>query len=95
MSDLESVTVRVPASLRELTQDRDEIRLPARTVDELLELIRRTEPLLAGRLFADDGQVRGFINVFVDGTELRRFEADRRELRPGATVTIVPSVAGG
>lgn len=95
MSDLQSVTVRVPASLRELTQDRDEIRFAARTVDELLDLIRRTEPLLAGRLFADDGQVRGFINVFVDGTELRHLEADGRELSSGATVTIVPSVAGG
>jgi molybdopterin converting factor small subunit len=64
-------------------------------VDAVLEQIRRTEPLLAGRLFEDDGSVRGFINVFVDGTELRHLEAGRRQVRPGSVVAIVPSVAGG
>jgi len=89
------VRVQVPASLRELTGGREEIRLEAGTVDEVLDLIRETEPLLAGRLFADDGRVRGFINVFVNGTELRHLDADRREVRPGSILTIVPSVAGG
>jgi len=95
MSDRCSVTVRVPAPLRELTGGREQFQLEARTVDEVLEQIRRIEPLLAGRLFADDGNVRGFINVFVDGTELRHLESGRRGVRPGAVVTIVPSVAGG
>ena len=95
MSDRRSVMVQVPAPLRELTGGRARLQLEARTVDEVLELIRRTEPLLAGRLFADDGEVRGFINVFVDGTELRHLGSGRREVRPGTVVTIVPSVAGG
>ena len=95
MPDPVSVTVQVPAPLRELTGGRDRLRFEVRTVDEALEQIRRTEPLLAGRLFGDDGEVRGFINLFVDGTELRNLGSDRRELRAGAVVTIVPSVAGG
>ena len=95
MSDPSPVTVRVPEPLREFTGGRDQLHLEARTVDAVLEQIRRTEPLLAGRLFADDGNVRGFINVFVDGTELRHLESGRREVRPGTVVTIVPSVAGG
>ncbi len=94
-SDRSPVTVQVPASLRELTGGRHEIRLEAGTVNEVLDLIRETEPLLAGRLFADDGRVRGFINVFVNGTELRHLEADRSEVGPGSILTIVPSVAGG
>ena len=95
MSDRSPVTVQVPASLRELTEGREEIQFEAGSVDEVLDLIRGTEPLLAGRLFGDDGQVRGFINVFVNGTELRHLEADSRGVSPGSIFTIVPSVAGG
>jgi molybdopterin converting factor small subunit len=89
------VTVHVPAPLRELTEGRERLEFKADTVDEVLDQIRRTEPLLAGRLFADDGEVRGFINVFVDGTELRHLGIEHREVQPGTVVTIVPSVAGG
>lgn len=89
------VTVHVPAPLREFTEGRERLELEADTVDGVLDQIRRTEPLLAGRLFADDGEVRGFINVFVDGTELRHLEAEHRKVKPGTVVTIVPSVAGG
>lgn len=95
MSDRGPVTVRVPEPLRDLTGGRGQLHLDAGTVDAVLEQIRRTEPLLAGRLFEDDGSVRGFINVFVDGTELRLLEAGRREVGPGSVVAIVPSVAGG
>ncbi len=95
VADSPTVKVRVPASLRELTGGREEITVEAGTVDEVLDLIRRTEPLLAGRLFADDGRIRGYINVFVDGIELRHLGADRRDVGPGAVLSIVPSVAGG
>jgi len=89
------VTVHVPAPLRELTEGRERLEFEADTVDEVLDQIRRSEPLLAGRLFADDGKVRGFINVFVDGTEIRHMAMEHREVQPGTVVTIVPSVAGG
>ena len=95
MSDRSPVTVLVPAPLREFTGGREQLHLEAHTVDAVLEQIRSTEPLLAGRLFADDGSVRGFINLFVDGTELRHLESGRREVGPGSVVAIVPSVAGG
>ncbi len=89
------VIVHVPAALREFTGGRERLELEAATVDEVFDQIRRAEPLLAGRLFADDGQVRGFVNVFVDGTEFRHLQPGHRGVQPGAVVTIVPSVAGG
>jgi molybdopterin synthase sulfur carrier subunit len=90
-----AVTVEVPSSLRELTGGRAKIGLEAATVDEALARLREAEPLLAGRLFADDGRVRGFVNIFVDGKELRRIEPDRQALGADSVLTIVPSVAGG
>jgi molybdopterin converting factor small subunit len=95
MADPPTVKVQVPASLRELTGGREEITVEAGTVDEVLDLIRSTEPLLAGHLFADDGRLRGYINVFVDGTELRHLGAGHRDVGAGAVFSIVPSVAGG
>lgn len=95
MTNRNSVIVCVPDSLRELTGGRGQLSLEAGTVDEVFDQIRNAEPLLAGRLFADDGRVRGFINVFVNGTELRQLDAGSRSVSPGTTLTIVPSVAGG
>ncbi len=91
----QSVTLRVPAPLRELTDGRAAIEFDAGTVDELLDRVRGDEPLLAGHLFADDGQVRGYINLFVNGVDLRLLEPGHRRLSPGSVITIVPSVAGG
>ncbi len=82
-------------SLRELTGGRDRIGFSVGTVDELLARVRGDEPLLAGHLFADDGRIRGYVNLFVNGIDVRLLEADTRELPPGSVVTIVPSVAGG
>lgn len=89
------MVLRVPASLRELTDGRTSIGFDVATVHELLDRVRRDEPLLAGHLFADDGQVRGYVNLFVNGVDLRLLEPGQRRLPPGSVVTIVPSVAGG
>lgn len=89
------VSVRIPALLRELTEGRSVIEIDARSVDEAFEAIRKAEPLLAGRMFGDDGRLRGFVNVFVNGTEYRRLGPDDREMEAGTVLTIVPSVAGG
>jgi molybdopterin converting factor small subunit len=95
MPNSASVTLRVPTSLSELTGARDRIGFDVSTVDELLERVRNDEPLLAGHLFADDGRIRGYVNLFVNGVDVRLLEAGERDLPPGSVVTIVPSVAGG
>ena len=95
MSRETAVTVEVPSSLRELTGGRARIHLEATTVDEALARLRDAEPLLAGRLFEDDGRIRGFVNIFLEGTELRHVGPEGRRLEPGSVLTIVPSVAGG
>jgi molybdopterin converting factor small subunit len=89
------VTVHVPAPLRELTGGRARLALEADTVDQALVRIRTDEPLLAARLFADDGTVRGFINLFLDGTEIRHLSPEARSIASDSDLSIVPSVAGG
>ena len=89
------VVVHVPLALRELTDGRPTLRLEADSVGEILQRLRNSEPLLAGRLFADDGSLRGFVNLFLDGADIGRPGADSRSISSGAEVYIVPSVAGG
>ncbi len=51
--------------------------------------------LIRSRIFADDGQVRAYVNVFLDGRELRSLCGDERRTSEGSEITIVPSIAGG
>ncbi len=95
VSGLPLMTVHVPGPLRELTGGRARLHFEARTVDEVLERIRETEPLLAGRLFADDGTVRRYINLFLNGSDLRHLETADRTVSSDSVLSIVPSVAGG
>lgn len=94
-ADVRVVTVHVPEPLRELTAGRSELRIEAGDVGEVLARLRADEPLLARRLFRDDGELRGHVNLFVNGRDVRRLEAADRGLSEDAELFIVPSVAGG
>jgi molybdopterin converting factor small subunit len=89
------VTVHVPSALRELTQGRPSLEIEASSLDEALERLRKAEPLLAGRLFADDGSLRGFVNLFLDGADVRGLASRGASIESDAELAIVPSVAGG
>jgi molybdopterin converting factor small subunit len=89
------VTVHVPSGLRELTAGRSTLEVRAASVTEVLERLRSSEPLLAARLFGDDGSLRGFVNLFLDGTDVRDLPTADARLEADAELAIVPSVAGG
>ena len=89
------VIVHVPSALLELTGGRPTLRVHAATVDEVLLRIRESEPLLSGRLFGRDGAVRGYVNLFLNGVDVRSLDADSRSIDSDAELSIVPSVAGG
>ena len=89
------VTVHVPAALRELTEGCPSLRLEASSIAGALRTLRESEPLLATRLFADDGSIRGFVNLFLDGTDVRALDVDAGVIDSDAELSIVPSVAGG
>jgi molybdopterin synthase sulfur carrier subunit len=90
-----SVTVHVPAALQELTGGRSRIPIDATSVDGVLAALRECEPLLSARLFGDGGELRGHVNLFLNGSDIRRLESDRRTIRSDVELYIVPSVAGG
>ena len=91
-----SVTVRVPTILRSLTGGQSEVPVEgAGTLVELLDKLDAEHPGIKGRVLDDEGKLRRFVNVYV-GEEDVRFAGGLQTPTPdGATVSIIPAVAGG
>lgn len=89
-----AVTVRIPTSLRTLTQGRAELTAEAATVGALLDAIEPANPGLRERVLDAKG-VRRFINVYVNDEDVRFLDGLGTALKDGDAVTIVPAIAGG
>jgi len=90
-----SVTVRIPQPLRRFTENRDVIELSAGTVGEVLEALERQYPGITERLREPDGQLRRFVNIYVDGEDIRFLSGLATEVRDGMEIAIIPAIAGG
>jgi molybdopterin synthase sulfur carrier subunit len=90
-----SVTVRVPTQLRELSGGAAEVSADGATVVDVLRDLEAAHPGFAERLFDEKGELRRFVNVFVADEDIRFLDGVDTPVAPGATVSIVPAVAGG
>ena len=90
-----SVTVRVPSALRKLTNGQAELSATGGTVRELLQDLGRANPAFLDRITGEDGGIRQFLNVFVNGSDIRYEKDLETVVKPGDEVSIVPSIAGG
>lgn len=88
-------TVLLPAPLRRLTGGRGKVPMRAATVSELLDALEAQFPGIKRELTDERGDVRSFINVFVNGTELRQLQGLRTSLSEADEVAIIPAIAGG
>jgi molybdopterin converting factor small subunit len=90
-----AVTVRIPTQLRELSGGAAEVTADGGTLAGVLENLEASHPGFRERLFDDQGELRRFVNVFVDDEDIRFLGGVDTEVADGATVSIVPAVAGG
>ena len=90
-----SVTVRIPTQLRTLTGGEGEIPLEAATVREAVKQLDTQYPGIGERLLDEDGNLRRFVNVFVNDEDVRFLSGLDTELTDGTTLSVVPAVAGG
>jgi molybdopterin converting factor small subunit len=90
-----AVTVRIPSQLRSLAGGRHEVSTDEGTVAEVLKALDTAYPGFADRLFDDSGRLRRFVNVFLAEEDIRFLEGLDTPVPAGATVSIVPAVAGG
>lgn len=90
-----TVTVRIPTQLRSLTGGASEAKVEGETVGDVLKALDVAHPGIGGRLFDDDGKLRRFVNVYVADEDVRFLDGLSTPVAGGATMSIVPAVAGG
>jgi molybdopterin converting factor small subunit len=86
--------VRIPPTLRGETQGRREVEARGGTVRELLDDLMGRFPTLRGQLLEDD-DLAPFVNVYVEGEDVRTREGLDTSVDDGSTVILLPAMAGG
>src|SRR5439155_26186063 len=87
--------VRIPAPLRKLTKEQPVVDIQGKTVEEILANLEKNYPGMKERICDENGQIRRFINVFVNGEDIRFKEGAKTSVAEGAEISIIPAIAGG
>jgi molybdopterin synthase sulfur carrier subunit len=88
------VSVKIPTQLRQATEGESEAQVDGSTVGEVLDALYERYGELRSRI-AEDGGLRRFVNVYVDGEDIRFLDGLDTPVEDGDEVTILPAVAGG
>src|SRR5207245_9803673 len=84
-----------PTALRQYAANHDAVEVEAESVEQALgDLVERFDQLRR-HLYADNGRLRNFVNVYVNEEDIRYLQKDATPLKSGDTISIVPSIAGG
>ena len=87
--------VRIPAPLRKLTKDQAVVEVDGKTIQDLLNSLEKNYPGLKERICDESGQIRRFVNVFINGEDIRFKDGPKTVVGEGAEVSIIPAIAGG
>ncbi|MBG6215802.1 molybdopterin converting factor small subunit [Arthrobacter sp. CAN_A6] len=93
-----TVTVLIPTLLRRFLNGRSEVPVEISgptTVGHLLDRVGDGKPLLSQRIRDETGSLRRYVNIYVDGEDVRGLDLLDTPVNPGDTVMIIQSVAGG
>lgn len=90
-----SVKVIIPTPLRQYAGKQASVEFQAQTVGDALSSLTAQFEELRKHLFADDGRLRSFVNVYVNDEDIRYLQKEATPLKEGDTISIVPSIAGG
>lgn len=87
--------VRIPAPLRKLTKDQAVVESGGKTIEDILGDLEKNYPGIKERICDETGQVRRFINIFINGEDIRFKQGIKTEVVAEAEVSIIPAIAGG
>lgn len=91
-----AVTVKIPTPLRGLTNNADTVNADGATsIGEAIQQLEAQFPGIRERLLDDTGELRRFVNIYVNGEDIRFLDGLNTGVKPGDEVSIVPAVAGG
>jgi sulfur-carrier protein len=90
-----AVKVLIPTPLRKFTGDQETVTADADSIGALLKSLDAAHPGLGKPLIDDEGNPRKFVNLYVNGEDIRFLDGASTALKEGDEVSIVPAIAGG
>ena len=90
-----SIQVRIPSPLRKLTKDEEVVAVDGANISEILANLDAAFPGLIERICDEQGNVRRFVNIFVNDEDIRFLEEKATPVKAGDEISIVPAIAGG
>ncbi|MBE3604090.1 MoaD/ThiS family protein [bacterium] len=89
------IKVRVPTPLRRFTGGVDEVVADGDSIKNVIEDLERRHPGIRERLLDDSGELRRFVNVYLNGDDIRFLNQLNSKVKDGDDISIVPAIAGG
>ena len=90
-----AVTVRIPAPLRKVTNDKDRVEVDAENLADMVQAMEEQYPGIKERLLDETGELRHFVNIYVNGEDVQFLDGLETAISESDEVSIVPAVAGG
>ena len=90
-----AIQVRIPTPLRRLTNGQSEVQVEASTLQEAVVALEQQYPGLNSRILEDNGEIRRFVNVYINGEDVRFLGGLQASVKERDEISIVPAVAGG
>lgn len=90
-----AIKVRIPTPLRKLTQDKDTVEAAGQTIQGVLENLEANYPGLKERLCDDRGELRRFVNIYLNDEDIRFSQGKETPVKDGDEISIIPAIAGG
>jgi molybdopterin synthase sulfur carrier subunit len=89
------VKVKIPGPLRKLVGGKDELEVEAKTIREVIEKLGQINPEIKTRILDENGEVRRFINIYLNNEDIRFLKGLDTDLKNGDEISIIPAIAGG
>jgi len=89
------IKVRIPTPLRPLTKNQGEVETTAGSIANMIESLNSAHPGIKDRLCDETGELRRFVNIYVNEEDIRFLKGKETMLKDGDDVSIVPAIAGG
>ena len=90
-----SIVVRIPTPLRKMTNGQAKVEVDSTALGELVEKLNSEFPGFKDRLVDEEGELRYFVNIYLNGEDVRFMEGLKTATSDGDEISIVPAVAGG
>ena len=89
------VLVRIPTPLRRMTNGQDKVEMEESSLADMIDKLEANYPGFKERLIDEKGELRYFVNIYLNGEDVRFLEGLATAARAGDEISIVPAVAGG